>query len=155
MPTTPTVIPLIVAGLMLGSMLASEKRKMSKKKFLGASLVGGLLNAANAYLVYTLFPSTTSRYGGGNFGGGTFAGGTFTGSSSFQFRGAAAGANSLTSFIVLSFLTGLLIVIVVVGIALLYARYKGGHAEEEPEEPKLEEEEEELEEPKREEQEEI
>ena len=140
---------------MLGSLLASEKRKVSKKKFLGVSLVGGLLNAVNAYLVYMLFPPTTfSRFGGGNFGGGAFAGATFTGSATFQYRGAAAGANSETSFILLSFLTGLLIVIVVVGIALLYARYKGGHAEEEPEEPELEEEED-LEEPKREEQEEI
>jgi len=142
MPTTPTVIPLIVAGLMLGSLLVSEKRKVSKKKLLGISLLGGLLNAANAFIVYTLFPPTTfSRFGAGNFGGGAFAGGSFTGASTFQFRG-AAGATSEGSFILLSFITGLLIVIVVVGVALLYVRYKGGHTEEEPGEAKQEEQEE-------------
>jgi hypothetical protein len=154
MPTTPTVIPLIVAGLMLGSMLLSEKRKVSRKKLLGVSFLGGLLNAANAFIVYTLFPPTAfSRFGGGNFAGGTFAGATFTGSSSFQFR-EAVGASSETSFILLSFITGLLIVIVVVGVALIYVRYKGGHMEEELGEGKQEAQEE-LEEPKREEQEEI
>jgi len=157
MPTTPTAIPLIVAGLMLGSLLVSEKRKVSKRKLLGVSLLGGLLNAANAFVVYTLFPPTTfTRFGGGNFGGGTFAGGTFTGSSTFQFRGAAAGATSESSFILLSFITGVLIVIVVVGVALAYVRYKGGHKEEELEEPETKEgEQEELEEPEPKEQEEI
>jgi hypothetical protein len=137
MPTTPTVIPLIVAGLALGSLLVAEKRKMSKKKFFGISLIGGLLNAANAFIVYTLFPPTTfSRFGGGNFAGGTA-------SSTFQYRG-ALGANSETSFLLLSFIMGLLIVIVVVGVALLYVRYRGGKAEEELEEPKQEEEQEEI-----------
>jgi hypothetical protein len=155
MPTTPTVIPLIVAGLMLGSLLVSGKRKVSKKKLVGVSLVGGLLNAANAFIVYTLFPPTAlSRFGGGNFGGSSFAGATFTGSSTFQFRGAAAGATSETSFLLLSFITGLLIVIVVVGAALIYVRYKGGHMEEELGEAKQEGQEE-LEEPKQEVQEEI
>jgi hypothetical protein len=152
MPTTPTVIPLIVAGLVLGSMLVSEKRKMSKKRLLGVSLLGGLLNAANALIVYALFPPTSSRFGGGTFGGGAFAGATFTGSSTFQFRG-AAGATSEPSFLILSFLTGLLIVIVVVGAALAFVRYKGGHMEEEMGEAGPEGQEE-LEEPKQEEQEE-
>ena len=155
MPIIPTVVPLIVSGLMLGSLLVSGKRKLSKKKLLIGSLVGGLLNAANAFIVYTLFPPPTfSRFGGGNFGGGTFAGATFTGASTFQFRG-GGGANSETSFLLLSFITGLLIVIVVVGVALLYVRYKGGHMEEGPAEARQEEEQEELEEPKQEEQEEI
>ena len=154
MPIIPTVVPLIVSGLMLGSLLVSGKRKLSKKKLLIGSLVGGLLNAANAFIVYILFPPTTfSRFGGGNFGGGTFAGATFTGASTFQFRG-GGGANSETSFLLLSFITGLLIVIVVVGVALLYVRYKGRHMEEEPAEAEQEEQED-LEEPKQEEQEEI
>jgi len=143
MPTAPMVIPLIVAGVLLGSLLVSEKgKRVTKKKLLGVSLVSGLLNAANAYIVYALFPPTTfSRFGGGNFGGGAFAGGTFTGSSTFQFRGAGAGGGE-TSFLLLSFITGVLIVIVVVGAALVYVRYKGGQAEEELEEPKEEEQEE-------------
>ena len=142
MPTTPIVIPLIVAGLTLGSLLVSEKRKLTGKRLLGVSFLSGLLNAVYALIVYTLFPPTTfSRFGGGNFGGGPFAGATFTGSTTFQFRG-AGGATSESSFVILSFITGLLIVLVVVGIALLYARRKAGQTEEEIEEPKLEEQEE-------------
>ena len=159
MPIVPTVIPLIVAGVVLGSLLVSEKRKISKKRLLGASVVSGLLNAANAFIIYLLFPPTTfSRFGGGNFGGGNFGGSssfTFTGSSSFRGGGAAGGEGS---FILLSFITGLLIVLVVVGSALLYVRYKGGHAEEElgdEKEEGKEEEQEELEEPEQKEQEEI
>ena len=149
MPTIPTVIPLVVAGLTLGSLLVSGKRKISRKKLLGVSFVSGILNAANAFITYTLFPPTSFS----RFSGGTFAGGTFTGSSSFQFR--AAGATSESSFVLSSLVTGLLIVVVVVGVALLYVRYKGGHAEEEAGEAKPEEEQEELEEPEQKEQEEI
>jgi len=165
MPTAPTVIPLIVAGLMLGSMLVTQKTKVTKKKLLGASLLAGLLNAVNAYAVYLLFPATTSRFGGGNFGGGNFGGGTGSGASSFCSanpgvctggRG-ALGATSVGSFLLLSFITGLLIVIVVVGVALLYVRYKTPKTEEEEKEPEIGEEgqQEELEEPKQEDQEEI
>ena len=142
MPTIPTMIPLIVAGIVLGSLLVSEKRKITRKKLLGVSLLGGLLNAANALIIYMLFPppTTFSRFAGGNFGGGAFAGGTFTGSSTFQFRG-AAGATSETSFIALSFITGLLVVIVIIGSALAYVRYKTPKGEEEPEESDKEEQE--------------
>ena len=140
MPSIPIVIPLVISGLMLGSLLASEKRKVTKKKLLEVSLISGLLNAANALIVYTLFPPTTfSRFSGGTFTGGTFAGATFTGSSTFQFRGGGFGATSEGSFVTLSFITGLLIVLVVVGVALLYARRKAGQAEEETEEIKPEE----------------
>jgi len=159
MPTAPTLIPLIVAGLMLGSLLVSQKAKVTKKKLLGASVLAGLLNAINAYAVYLLFPPTTSRFGGGNFGGGNFGGGfgggTFTGSTTFQYRGGGFGATSLGSFVLLSFVTGLLIVIVVVGVALLYVRYKTPKTEEEEPEIAEEGQQEELEEPKQEDQEEI
>jgi len=157
MPIVPTVIPLIVAGVVMGSMLLSGKRKITKKRVLGASVVGGLLNAANALVVYMLFPPTSfSRFGGGNFGGGNFGGSTsftFTGSSNFAYRGGGAGGGE-GSFIILSFIAGLLIVLVVVGSALLYVKYKGGHAEEELSEEK-EGEQEDLEESEQKEQEEI
>jgi len=139
MPTAPTIIPLIVAGVVLGSLLVSGKRTVTKKKLLGVSLLSGVLNAASAFVVYTLFPPVTFS----RFAGGSFAGATFTGSSTFQFRG-AGGATSEPSFILLSFLTGILIVIVVVGAALVYVRYRGGKTEEELEEPKQEEVQEEI-----------
>ena len=158
MPIVPTVIPLIVAGVLLGSLIVSGKRKIPKKRLIGASLLAGLLNAANAFIIYLLFPPTTfSRFGGGNFGGGSFGGSssfTFTGSSSFRGGGAGGGEGS---FILLSFIAGLLIVLVVVGSALLYVRYKGRHEGEEEEQlgEGKEEEQEELEEPEQKEQEEI
>jgi hypothetical protein len=130
MPTAPIIIPLIIAGLMMGSLLASQTRKFSKRKLLGVSALAGLLNMANAYLVYELFPSTTyPRFGGGGF---------TPPSGGYQFRG--AGASSEGSFLILSFITGLLIVLAVVGIALVYARHKVGSSQEETEEVKLEEE---------------
>jgi len=142
MPTAPIIIPVIVAGITLGSLLASESHKITKKRILGISLVSGLLNVANAYAIYLLFPPPSfSRFsGGGTFTGG---GGQFTGGgTTFQFRSASA---SPTSFLTLSFITGFLIVLVIVEIALFYAKRKSGGEEEaesvaEEEEPKLEDE---------------
>jgi len=130
MPITPIIIPMIVAGVTLGSLLVSQTRKISKKKLLTASLVSGLLNAAYAYLVYLLAPPTT--FTRGSFTGGTFAGGTFTGAftGGGGFR-AAAGATSETSFLLSSFITGFLIVLAIVVVALAYVRFKGGKSEEE------------------------
>lgn len=144
MPTAPILIPLIIAGLMLGSLLASQTRKLSKKKLLGVSAVAGFLNMADAYLVYTLFPASTyARFGGGGFTGGSSAGFTGGSSSGFQFRA----ASSEGSFLILSFITGLVIVLAVVGIALAYSRHKVGGSQEESEGlSKLEEEETKLEE---------
>jgi hypothetical protein len=140
MPTAPIIIPVIIAGVTLGSLIASGSRKITKKRLLGVSLLSGLLNSANAAIIYMLFPPPSfGRFGGGGFTGGTFTGG---GSTTFQFRSASAGS-SQTSFLVLSFVTGFLIVLAIVEIALIYARRKTPAAEEEePEEPKLEDEEE-------------
>jgi len=130
MPTTPIIIPLVVAGVTLGSLLVSQTRKISKKKLLTASLGSGLLNTAYAYVVYTLAPPTT--FTRGSFSGGTFAGGTFTGAftGGGGFR-AAAGATSEPSFLLSSFVTGFLIVIAIVVVALAYVRFKGSKSEEE------------------------
>jgi phosphate/sulfate permease len=126
MPTAPIIIPVIIAGITLGSLLVTENHKITKKKILAVSLISGLLNTANAYLVYTLFPPPTfSRITGGTFAGGGFAAG---GSTAFQLR---AAGSSVTSFLALSFITGFLVVLAIVGIALFYARRKSGQTEEE------------------------
>jgi hypothetical protein len=126
MPITPIIIPLIVAGVTLGSLLASQTRKISKKKLLTASIVSGLFNTANAYLVYTLAPPTFTR--GTYTGGGTFTGGgAFTGGGGFR---AAAGAGGENSFLLSSFITGFLIVLAIVVVALAYVRFRGGKSEE-------------------------
>jgi len=121
MPQAPMIIPLVIAGITLGSLLVSEKRTLSKKKLLGLSALSGILNLGNAYLVYQLFPPPTfSRTG--------------TVASQFaQFRAASA-AGSQTSFYASSFILGFLIVLAVVGIALAYARFKSHKAEVEGEE---------------------
>jgi cytochrome bd-type quinol oxidase subunit 2 len=118
MPTTQIIIPLIVAGITLGSLLVSQTRSISKKKLVIASLVSGLLNAANAFLVYTFLPPPTFTRTG--TGGGP------------AFR-AAGGANSENAFLVSAFITGFLIVLAIVLVALAYARFRGGKSEEETE----------------------
>jgi hypothetical protein len=125
MPNTPIIIPMIVAGVTLGSLLVSQTRKISKKKLLTASLVSGLLNTAYAFLVYTLAPPTT--FTRGTFTGGTFTG-SFTGGGGFR---AAAGAGGENAFLLSSFITGFLIVLAIVVVALAYVRFRGGKSEEE------------------------
>ena len=133
MPQTPMIIPIVIAGLTLGSVLVSEKRTLSKKKLLGVSALSGILNLGNAYLVYQLLPPPTFNRAGSQF------------SQFSQFRAAAA-ASSESSFYVSSFIVGFLLVLAVVGIALTYARFRSHKAaEEETEETDLEDEEPKLE----------
>ena len=136
MPQTPMIIPIIIAGLTLGSVLVSEKRTLSKKKLLGVSALSGIFNLGNAYLVYQLLPPPTFNRAGSQF------------SQFSQFR-AAATVSSESSFYVSSFIVGFLLVLAVVGIALTYAKFKSHNTGEdeleeadlEEEEPKLEDEE--------------
>ena len=115
MPQPPIVLPIIITGLTLGSILASEAKTISKKKFAGISLVSGLLNSAYAYVLYELSPPPTFSRAG------------FTGT---QFR---VQTGSETGFIISSFITGFIIVIAVCGIALAYARFRGKKEREEDE----------------------
>ena len=132
MPQTPMIIPIIIAGLTLGSVLVSEKRTLSKKKLLGVSALSGIFNLGNAYLVYQLLPPPTFNRAGSQF------------SQFSQFR-AAATVSSESSFYVSSFMVGFLLVLAVVGIALTYAKFKSHKTGDELEETDLEEEEPKLE----------
>jgi hypothetical protein len=122
MPNPPIVLPIIITGLTLGSILASQTRRISKKKLASVSLISGLLNSVYAYVLYTFSPSPT------------FPG---AGSAPSTFPGAGAGfrvmnqAGSITSFVISSFLTGFIFVIAVCGIALAYARFRGRKEREE------------------------
>lgn len=128
MPQAPIIIPIIIVGITLGSLLASQKRTLSKKKLAGASLLSGILNFGNAFLVYQLAPPPTF----------TRTGGTQVS----QFR-AAASAGSEYIFFFSSFLVGVLVPLATIGIAILYARHKAGKLPEDEEldleGPKLEE----------------
>jgi protein-S-isoprenylcysteine O-methyltransferase Ste14 len=96
------IIPVIVTGLFVGSILKSSTHSASKKKLLSVSTLSGVLNGAFAYVVYLFTPSPTTT-----------------------FARAAAFATRQTSdlpFVLSSALAGFLIVLVIVGIAMLYAR---------------------------------
>ena len=117
MPQIPILIPVIVAGVTVGSVIKSKSSKVSKRKLLSASVIAGLLNAAYAYVVYSYSPQPT------------------------PFRGVASvAATSWIAFVAGSFLTGFLIVLAVLGIAMVYGRVRKGEELEElpeqaPEEP--------------------
>jgi hypothetical protein len=127
MPQVPIIVPLIVVGLVVGSILKSKSPKISRRRLASASLVAGLLNSIHAYLLYLLTPTRTAA----------------------SFGGAAAGALPLQglastsewAFVAASFLAAFLIVLLVIGIAMAYARARRGEelveapelaAEEEP-----------------------
>ena len=125
MPQLPVIIPLIIIGILFGSLLKSEKPKIPLKRIMTWSLVAGILNAVNAYAVYLLTPQPTFR-------GGTFTGATFTGTT---FARTTTAATSYVGFTAASFLAGFIIVAAVFGIARLVSRGHQGEAEigEEPE----------------------
>jgi formate hydrogenlyase subunit 3/multisubunit Na+/H+ antiporter MnhD subunit len=110
MPQIPIIIPVIVAGIAVGSVIKSQSPRISRRKLMSASLVAGLLNAINAYAVDYLTPRQT------------FAGASFT-----------VPQTSWIVFVVASFIGGFLIVLAVLGIAMIYARRGKGTEEELPE----------------------
>ena len=112
MPQSPIILPIIITGLTLGSVLVSQAKTISKKKLAGISLVSGLLNSAYAFVLYELSPPPTFSRAG------------------TQFR---VQTGSETGFIISSFIMGFIIVIAVCGIALAYARFRGKNEHEEDE----------------------
>ena len=127
MPQIPIIVPLIVVGLVVGSMLKSKSPKISRKKLASASLVAGLLNSIHAYLLYLLTPTRTAASATGAPTGGP------------PLQGLAS--TSVGAFVASSFLAAFLIVLLVIGIAMAYVRIRRGEelveapelaAEEEP-----------------------
>ena len=109
MPEIPIIIPVIVAGLAVGSVIKSKSPRISKKKLASASLAAGFLNAVHAYLLY-LFAGRLS-------------------SQNLYILPASEFA-----FVIASLLAGFLIVFAILGIAIIYARIRrGGELEEIPE----------------------
>lgn len=109
MPQLPIFIPIIVIGVLIGSLLKSKNPKISARRIVLWALVAGALNAVNAYAVFILTPQPTFRAA-------TFVSST----SGIGFTSA-------------SFLAGFLIVAVVFGIAGAYVRLRNGKAEAEEE----------------------
>jgi hypothetical protein len=113
MPQIPIIVPLIVVGLIVGSTIKSKSPRISKKKLASASLVGGLLNSVHAYLLYLLAPAQIpTRVTGIPTTGPTL------------LEGFAS--TSEVSFVVASFLAAFLMVLLVLGLAIAYARVDRG-----------------------------
>jgi hypothetical protein len=112
MPQLPLIIPIIVTGLLVGSAMKNRDQRISKKRLGAISVLSGVLNGAQAYLVTFLSPQTTfSRQA------------TF-----FQTTATAAASLRQTSelvFAISSILIGILIPLVIVGIGLFFSRGSG------------------------------
>jgi hypothetical protein len=117
MPQTSVIIPVIVAGLVVGSLLKSKSGAISNKRLVSASLAAGLFNGLYMYVVYSISPQPT------------FARGTFT-----------VPSTSWVVLVVESILSGFLLVFAILGIAKLYVRIRKGQELEEPSGPALEQE---------------
>jgi uncharacterized membrane protein YkvI len=108
MPQLPIIIPIIIIGVLIGSLQKSGKKTSARKITLWA-LVAGALNAANAYVVYILTPVPTFR----GFGATT----------------TLVRSTSEIGFTVSSFIAGFLIVAAVFAIAAVYGRVRKGDSE--------------------------
>jgi len=113
MPQIPIIVPLIVVGLVVGSAIKSKSPRISKKKLASASVAAGLLNSVHAYLLYLFAPVQIPTRVTGIPATGTTA-----------LEGFAS--TSEASFVVASFLAAFLIVLLVLGVAMAYARVGRG-----------------------------
>lgn len=109
MPQVPIIVPVVITGIVLGAIIKSQKPRISKKKLAGAAVVSGLLNSVYAYVEYLLTPQQVAFRG-------------------FTIQRAAG---SEYGFVIASFLAGFLIVIAVIGIGLLFARFRRAEITEE------------------------
>ena len=125
MPQISVIIPVIVAGLVVGSLIKSKSGTISNKRLVLASLAAGLFNGLYMYVVYSISPQPT------------FTRGTFTGSATGTFT---VPTISWEVLVVESVLSGFLLVFAILGIAKLYARIRKGQEVEEPQGPDLEQE---------------
>src|SRR5208282_4999899 len=118
MPSTPIIIPIIITGVLVGTIAASKGEIVKRKKLLSASLLSGILNVVNAYLLILLTPAR-SGYSGQYSG-------QFSGTAQSAYRARGGGANTQLLLIISSFIVGFLIPLVIIGIGMLYARHKIG-----------------------------
>jgi hypothetical protein len=110
MPQIPIIVPLIVVGLVVGSILKSKSPRISRKRLASASLVAGLLNSIHAYLLYSLTPTRTA------------VSATRVPMGAPPMEGLAS--TSEGGFIAGSFLSAFLMILLVLGIAMAYVRIR-------------------------------
>jgi hypothetical protein len=120
----------MVVGLVVGSTIKSKTMRISKKKLTSASVTAGLLNSIHAHLLYLLTPAQIPTQ---------VTGIPTTGPTALEgFEGFAL--TSEVPFVVASFLAAFLMVLVVLGVAIAYARVGRGEELREVAEPTSEEE---------------
>lgn len=104
MPTIPMIVPLLVAGAIFGHTLRNKKEHIGRKLTALGSLLGGLGNAANAAVLELFQPQTTTR------------------TAIPAFARQTVPTQTLTSFLILSFVVGVLTVLLVIIPAVLVQR---------------------------------
>jgi hypothetical protein len=109
MPTIPMIVPLLVTGILFGHTLRTKKEHVGWKLAVSGSLLGGLGNAANAAVLY-LFPNQA-----------------MTGSAIRSFARQTVPTQTLASFLLLSFVAGVLVVTLVIIPAFLIQKRKFPH----------------------------
>ena len=114
----PTILPLLIAGIMIGLVLRKTKADVSWKFILVGSLLGGIGNVANAVLLYMFqSPATpTIPQGASQFA---------TQATPRFYAGGGVAAQSLTSFVAISFVIGVIIILLVFVAARLTIRLRG------------------------------
>jgi predicted neutral ceramidase superfamily lipid hydrolase len=116
---SPTIVPLLITGIMIGLVLRTTKADVSWKFIIVGSLLGGLGNVANAVLLY-LFqgPGTTQTTPQG-------IPQAVPQATPRAFAASQIAAQSLTSFLVISFIIGALMILLVFVVARLTMRTRG------------------------------
>jgi hypothetical protein len=104
MPTIPMIVPLLVAGAIFGHTLRNKKEHIGRKLTALGSLLGGLGNVANA-AVLELFQNQAT-----------------TGTAIRSFPRQTVPTQTPASFLILSFVVGVLTVLLVVISAVLFQR---------------------------------
>jgi hypothetical protein len=99
--------------LVVGSTIKSKSTRISKKKLTSASVTAGLLNSIHAYLLYLLTPAQIPTQ---------VTGIPTTGPTALE----GFAPTSEAPFVVASFLAALLMVLLVLAVAIAYARVGKG-----------------------------
>jgi len=113
MPGIPIIVPVIVLGLLFGSMIRPGKRSIAKKRFIVASVVSGVANSGYAYVLTVVSPP---------------------GQLASNLPSVVSNSQSTTAelvFVATSFLAGFLLVLAVLAVAAIYLRLRGPETLEE------------------------
>lgn len=119
MPNIPTIVPLIVAGVIIGSILRKTDIRISWKLLILGSLLGGLGNLANAGLLFYFQgqqarPSFSQR-----------APTDFQIPSNIQLPGTIQRTLNPISFLGTSFVVGAIMILIILIVTVLTLRLRG------------------------------